>query len=370
MMRSWVHFTRGRFVRQARVGLGDLREEHLSRQGFQGPVAMIYRTEGPNEVVRVEGDYRARNIDSADVVSGDADDPRGDWQVLLSNDDVAVGISRRRQAMPFCYRDVAGDLLYFVHRGSGTMATEFGPIAYEPGDYILLPKGTTFQHLPDDRDHIMLVVEAPAPIRMSEHENVGRHTPLDPTMLDVPDIVDYGRDYGRPRQAEYEVRLRHGFYPSGGHSSIFYKNDPLQAVGWKGDLFPFKLNIRHILPIMSDRIHLAPSSWATFEAAGVAVLSFVPQIAVANLEAEELPSYHRNIDMDEVMLTHDDGNPSGRRPGGFRHTPQGILHGAPEAYRAEFEAKRQPGDRRRGTSVGVDTYRPLIPTAEFTRMAG
>src|SRR5580700_8550045 len=147
MMRSWIHFTRGRFVRQARVGLGDLREEHLSRQGFQGPVAMIYRTEGPNEVVRVEGDYRARNIDSADVVSGDADDPRGDWQVLLSNDDVAVGISRRRRAMPFCYRDVAGDLLYFVHRGSGTMATEFGPIAYEPGDYILLPKGTTFQHL-------------------------------------------------------------------------------------------------------------------------------------------------------------------------------------------------------------------------------
>ena len=55
MMPSWIHFTRGRFVRQARVGLGDLREEHLSRQGFAGPVAMLYRTDGPNEVVRVEG---------------------------------------------------------------------------------------------------------------------------------------------------------------------------------------------------------------------------------------------------------------------------------------------------------------------------
>lgn len=31
MMRSWIHFTRGRFVRQARVGLCELREEHLSR---------------------------------------------------------------------------------------------------------------------------------------------------------------------------------------------------------------------------------------------------------------------------------------------------------------------------------------------------
>ena len=62
MTRSWIHFTRGRFVRQARVGLGELREEHLSRHGFQGPVAMIYRTEGPNEVVRVEGEYRRREI--------------------------------------------------------------------------------------------------------------------------------------------------------------------------------------------------------------------------------------------------------------------------------------------------------------------
>src|SRR5438067_9047848 len=212
MMRSWIHFARGRFVRQARVGLGELREEHLSRQGFQGPVAMIYRTEGPNEVVRVEGEYRSRAIDSADVVASDATDPRGGPQVLLSNDDVAVAISRRRQAMPYCYRDVTGDLLYFVHRGSGTFATEFGPIAYEPGDWVFLPKSTTFRQLPDPGDSLFLVVESPQPIRLAEHENVGRHTPVDPTMLDVPDVVDYQR----PPQSEYEVRIKH----EGGHSSI------------------------------------------------------------------------------------------------------------------------------------------------------
>ncbi|HME23963.1 MAG TPA: hypothetical protein VKI44_21980 [Acetobacteraceae bacterium] len=46
-MRSWIHHTKGRHVRQARIGLGDLREEHISRQGFFGPVAMIYREHGP-----------------------------------------------------------------------------------------------------------------------------------------------------------------------------------------------------------------------------------------------------------------------------------------------------------------------------------
>ena len=121
---------------------------------------------------------------------------------------------------------------------------------------------------------------------------------------------------------------------------------------------------------MSDRIHLAPSSWVTFEASGVAILSFLPQIAVADLNAEELPSYHRNIDMDEVMLTHADEDPKGRRPGGFSFTPQGVLHGANEAVRAEFQAQRRPGMRRTRTGIGVDTYRPLNVSPEFARMTG
>jgi hypothetical protein len=33
MMISWIHFTPSHFVRQAGVGLGDLREEHLSHAG-------------------------------------------------------------------------------------------------------------------------------------------------------------------------------------------------------------------------------------------------------------------------------------------------------------------------------------------------
>jgi hypothetical protein len=46
------------------------------------------------------------------------------------------------------------------------------------------------------------------------------------------------------------------------------------------------------------------------------------------------------------------------------------LQGATEATRAEFQKKRQPGTRRTGTSVGVDTDRPLTVAAEFARMAG
>src|SRR5208283_3658644 len=141
-MRSWIHHARGRTVRQARVGLGDLREEHISRQGFFGPVAMIYREHGPNEIVRVEGSLLPRRV--ADTT-----------------------------------RVEPSDLLYFVHQGTGMFATEFGRIVYEPGDYVLIPKGITFSVIPDKGDSHMLVVETPAPLSLTEHQQVGRHMPVD-----------------------------------------------------------------------------------------------------------------------------------------------------------------------------------------------
>ena len=38
-------------------------------------------------------------------------------------------------------------------------------------------------------------------------------------------------------------------------------------------------------------------------------------------------------------------------------------------YDHEFESAK-PADMRRWTGVGVDTYRPLIPSTEFVKMTG
>src|SRR6185312_5399741 len=219
-MRSWIHIARGRHVRQARVGLGDLREEHISRQGFFGPVAMVYREHGPNEVVRIEGTLHPRRlVDTARVEPTDQTDPRGGPEVLFGNADVSLAISRRTQAMPFAYRNTDADLLYFVHQGSGSFATEFGRIPYEPGDYVLIPKGITFSLMPDAGDSRLLVIESPAPLSLTEHVQVGRHMPVDPTVLTLPELCDYGF----PARDEWELRVKHG----GTHSSIFYRNNPL-----------------------------------------------------------------------------------------------------------------------------------------------
>ena len=92
---------------------------------------------------------------------------------------------------------------------------------------------------------------------------------------------------------------------------------------------------------MSDRIHLAPSSRVTFEGAEFVGLSFLSQIAVAALNAMESPSYRRNIDMHEVMLTHADVDPGG----------------ADEAFGAGFPVRCTPAIRRTRTEFGVDAYR-------------
>jgi homogentisate 1,2-dioxygenase len=360
-MRSWIHHARGRYVRQARVGLGDLREEHISRQGFFGPVAMIYREHGPNEIVRVEGPiYPRRVADTARAEPADQHDPRGIPEVMLSNADVSIAVSRRMAAMPYAYRDLDGDLLHFVHKGTGAFATEFGRLAYEPGDYVLIPKGITFSLIPDPGDQLMLVVEAPAPLALTEHKQTGRHMPVDPTILSLPELCDYGF----PARDEYELRVKLG----GAQGSIFYRNNPLVSVGWKGDLFPYKLNIRDIIPISSDRIHVPPSAWCTFETRGAIVVTFVPQVAVTDLNSEELPSYHRNVDNDESVFVHADEG-GGRTIGMLSHVPQGILHGADEAARAAFQKRRVPGMRRLFTGVSVDTDRPLTASEAFRRLS-
>ena len=183
--------------------------------------------------------------------------------------------------------------------------------------------------------------------------------PVDPTVLVLPEL----RDDRFPPRDEWELRVKHG----GAHSSIFYRNNPLVSVGWKGDLFPYKLNVRDIIPISSDRIHLAPSSWCTFDGAGFVVITFVPQIAVADLNAEELPSYHRNVDNDESVFVHLDESGS-RKPGMLSHTPQGILHGADEATRAAFQQRRSPGMRRTLCGVSVDTDRPLAVSEVYDKL--
>jgi len=46
-------------------------------------------------------------------------------------------------------RNGEGDEVIFVHEGSGTLETIFGDLPYAPGDYVVVPRGTTYRFRPE-----------------------------------------------------------------------------------------------------------------------------------------------------------------------------------------------------------------------------
>lgn len=359
MKNSWIHAKSGETPRQARVDVHDMNEEHLSRQGFAGPVSMIYRKNRPVDPVRVEGAIAIRAA-ALDLLSTGDSDADGLPTKVFYNENVEVFLSRRSDPMPYLFRNIDADSLLFVHEGKGTFATEFGPIPYEPNDFVLIPKGISYRQLPDSQT-VAMVVESRQPIGFTEHAQVGRHAPFDSSVVYIPEVDDY--DW--PHQEEWELRLKHGDETT----SCFYEALPFDLVGWKGDLFPCKLNVRDIRAITSERAHLAPSSWSVFEAETFMCVVFQSMKAVTDPDAEELPSRHRNIDSEELVLMKT--GPDGKPANVLLHMPQGLTHGPNGVMREMFQAYRkamaEKGEQimRMLEGVSIDSYHRLHPTEAY-----
>src|SRR5512135_1821393 len=113
-------YHQGKHTRQAHVGLpdGTYEEEH-GRSGFFGPVSHLYRLHPPTGWDAMEGRLRPRAFDFGQADPSDGRDARGMRIRLLYNDDVALHVSRRREAMPYYFRNADADELHFVHEGAG-----------------------------------------------------------------------------------------------------------------------------------------------------------------------------------------------------------------------------------------------------------
>ena len=66
------------------------------------------------------------------------------------NDDVEISLCRPTETMDYFFRNGEGDEVIFVHEGSGTLETIFGDLPYRPGDYVVVPRGTTYRFAADE----------------------------------------------------------------------------------------------------------------------------------------------------------------------------------------------------------------------------
>ena len=163
---------------------------------------------------------------------------------------------------------------------------------------------------------------------------IGQHALYDPAAIVTPDPAPLPDD-GR----EWEIRIK----ADDEYSSVFYPFNPIDVVGWKGDLTVWKLNIRDICPVMSPRVHLPPSAHTTFVTGGAVICSFVPRPLEEAPDALKVPFFHRNTDYDEFIFYHD-GDFFSRDnigPGMVTLHPRGIHHGPhPKALKSQGKKTR------------------------------
>jgi len=348
---------KGRVTRHAHVGIpeGTFEEEH-ARRGFFGRTSQLYHLRPPTAWVRVEGPLRPRLLAGRDASPADRSDGRGGMLTLLENEDCVVSLSRRSQAMEFFVRNADGDEIHFVHQGSGTFETDYGRLAYEPGDYLWIPKGTTYRVVPAGADNFFLVTEAHE-FSLPERGLMGHYAFLDPSLLESPE-PDPHDEQGR----EFEVRIKRDRQ----WSSLFYRHHPLDVVGWRGDLMPLRLNVRDLRPVVSDRYHMPPTVHATFISDPVAICTFAPRPMESDPECIKVPYYHRNMDYDEVLFYHSGEffSRHGIGPAAMTIHPQGLHHGP--AAKA-FEAARQKKATHE-VAVLIETKRSLRLTEEALKL--
>jgi homogentisate 1,2-dioxygenase len=352
---------KGKFAAQAHVGLpeGTYEEEH-GRKGFYGKTAHLYHANPPTGWVRFEGKLRPHLFDLNLISPADQNDPQGAPLAFLGNDDITVSVSRRSEPMPFYFRNADADELYFVHAGRGIVETDFGPLAFETGDYIVLPRAVTYRIVPDTKENFFLIFAAKSEFEQPEKGLIGQHALYDPGVIVTPEP-----GLGTLPGPEWEVRI----LAAGEHSSVFYPFDPLDVVGWKGDLCVWKINLRDVRPVMSHRAHLPPSAHTTFVTDGAVVCSFVPRPLEEDADALRVPFFHRNTDYDEFLFYHagDFFSKDNIKPGMATLHPRGIHHG-PHPKALANQGKKTHTDEY---AVMLDGLNPIavLPAGEAVEWA-
>jgi len=346
---------KGKTTTQAHVGLpsGTYEEEH-GRKGFFGKSAHLYHTHAPTGWIRFEGKLRPHCLDLNKLAPTDQTDPKGSPVAFMGNQDVKLYVSRRSEPMPFYYRNADGDELYFVHRGEGTIETDFGPLAFEKGDYINIPRAVTYRIVPKTKDNFFFIIQSKGEFEQPDKGLIGQHALYDPAVIITPEPTPIEDN------SEWEVRIK----VDDEYSSLWYPFNPIDVVGWKGDLTVWKLNMRDIRPIMSHRAHLPPSAHSTFVTQGAIVCSFLPRPLEEDPQALRVPFFHRNTDYDEFIFYHD-GNFFSKdniKPGMVTLHPRGIHHG-PHPKALAGQAKKTHTDEY---AVMLDGLNPIsvLPAGE------
>jgi homogentisate 1,2-dioxygenase len=343
-------------------------EELFGVEGFTGRASLLYHHTPPTQTHQIEkvrdvaieawsdAPHRHYLVNTKDV------EPKGDAITgripLFFNADVTFGVVRPAEGMERFYRNGEADEMFFVHEGSGVLETVFGPISYGPGDYLVIPIGTTYRLLPSlGSEQRMLWLESPSSVvppkrYRNDFGQLLEHSPYSERDLRPPDEMDPHTETG---DFVVEVKTR------GRVTAYHYQHHPFDLVGWDGHLWPFAFNIGDFEPI-TGRVHQPPPVHLTFQPRNYVICSFVPRKFDYHPLAIPAPYNHSNINSDEVIY-YVAGNFMSRRGveiSSFTVHPAGIPHG-PHPGTVEASIGKEATEE---LAVMIDTFHPLNLTRQ------
>lgn len=338
-------------------------EQLFGTIGFDGMSSLLYHLYRPTVVKEVGAtldvspkaavryNIKSRLLKGFQVRS--EDDFLESRKIVLFNSDVNVALAAPKKSMTqYFYKNADADELLFIHRGSGTLKTFLGEIAFEYGDYLLIPRGMIYQITFDSEDNRLLVTESYSPIYTPKRYRnwFGQHLEHSPFCE---------RDFKLPQnlqthdeKGEFVMKVK----KQGQLHHLVYASHPFDVVGWDGYNYPYGFSIHDFEPI-TGRVHQPPPVHQTFETNAFVVCSFVPRLYDYHPNAIPAPYNHSNIDSDEVLY-YVDGDFMSRKnidKGYISLHPAGIPHGPhPGTYEASIGKVKTEE-----LAVMIDTFKPL-----------
>ncbi len=297
-------------------------EREISKEGFFGPAAFFHHKHPPTGWVSFEGPLRPHAFDLNRL----GKDQISPWQAsdVLQNSSVRVRFWNFNGAMDHLVRNADGDDLMFVHSGVAEFYCDYGHLSLVPGDYVVIPRGTMWRVSAKHSFSALLIEAVNSSYTLPEKGLLGNHAIFDPAMLDTPQMnAAFHAQQSDNRTWQVRVKRKNAI------STVTYPFNPLDAMGWHGDLCVVRINVKDIRPVMSHRYHLPPSAHTTFVADRFVVCTFVPRPFETDPGAIKVPFFHNNDDYDEVIFYHA-GNFFSRDnigPGMMTLHPCGFTHG-------------------------------------------
>ncbi|NBC06574.1 MAG: homogentisate 1,2-dioxygenase [Bacteroidetes bacterium] len=343
-------------------------EELFSTEGFSDLHSLLYHVNPPTQIVQVGEPYSVAPKVVVDKqlkhrsLRGFKVEPQDDYlksrQPVLVNDDCKIILAAPRKSMTdYFFKNADADEVIFIHKGNGRLKTMYGTLDFEYGDYVVIPRGTTYQLEFDSEDNRLFIVESASPVTTpnryrNDYGQLMEHAPFCERDIRKPGQLETHDEQGK---FLFYIKKQDQMYP------YYYLNHPFDLVGWDGYVYPYAFSIHNFEPI-TGRVHQPPPVHQTFAARNFVICSFVPRLYDYHPLAIPAPYNHSNIDSDEVLY-YVDGDFMSRKhveQGMITLHPGGIPHG-PHPGAAEKSIGKTGTEE---LAVMVDTFRPLQLTEQ------